>query len=56
MDRGAWWATVHGVAKESYMTEGLSTHQHINKSLISLVGIGSLSPLDLCSLSGLLLS
>ena len=20
MDRGAWWATVHGVAKESYMT------------------------------------
>ena len=21
MDRGAWWATVHGVAKESDMTE-----------------------------------
>ena len=21
MDRGAWWATVHGVAKESNMTE-----------------------------------
>ena len=20
MDRGAWWATVHGVAKESYVT------------------------------------
>ena len=26
MDRGAWWAIVHGVAKESDMTEGLSTH------------------------------
>ena len=26
MDRGAWWATVYGVAKESDMTEQLSTH------------------------------
>ena len=26
MDRGAWWATVHGVAKESDMTEQLSGH------------------------------
>ena len=25
MDRGAWWATVHGVTKESNMTEELST-------------------------------
>ena len=24
MDRGAWWATVHGVAKESDTTEQLS--------------------------------
>ena len=23
MDRGAWWATVHGVAKEAGMTERL---------------------------------
>ena len=25
MDRGAWWATVHGVAKKSDTTERLST-------------------------------
>ena len=24
MDRGAWWATVHGVAKESDMTSRLN--------------------------------
>ena len=24
MDRGTWWATVHGVAKESDMTERLT--------------------------------
>ena len=24
MDRGTWWATVHGVVKESDMTEGLN--------------------------------
>ena len=24
MDRGAWWSTVHGVAKESDMTEQLT--------------------------------
>ena len=31
MDRGAWWATVHGVAKSRTkvnMTEHLSTHTH----------------------------
>ena len=26
MDRGAWWATVHGFAKEWDMTEWLNTH------------------------------
>ena len=25
MDRGAWWAAVHKVAKESAMTEGLNS-------------------------------
>ena len=28
MDRGVWWATVHGIA-ELDMTEQLSTAQHI---------------------------
>ena len=27
MDRGAWWAMVHGVTKEPDMTELLSTHK-----------------------------
>ena len=27
-NRGAWWATVHGVA-ESYTTEQLSVHRHV---------------------------
>ena len=26
MDRGAWWAMVHGVAKKSDMTQGLNIH------------------------------
>ena len=28
MDKGAWWATVHGVGKESDVTERLSAHAH----------------------------
>ena len=28
MDRGAWWATIHGGHKESDMTERLSTDAH----------------------------
>ena len=27
VDRGAWWATVHGVAKESDMTEWLNSYK-----------------------------
>ena len=29
MDRGAWWATVHGVAKESDTTEHACTTQQL---------------------------
>ena len=28
VDRGAWWATVHGVAKESEMTNQLSNNKN----------------------------
>ena len=28
MDRGTWWATVHGVPKELDMTEHTQTHTH----------------------------
>ena len=39
MDRGAWWATVHGIAKESDMTEvtehmGLEVRQHLIRALL----------------------
>ena len=34
MDRGAWWATVHGVAKESNMTERLNTTSSLSAELI----------------------
>ena len=35
MDRGAWWAIVHGVAKESDTTEQLThTHKHTHCHLI----------------------
>ena len=34
MDRGAWWTTVHGVAKSQTRLVRLSTHAHIQ-------GIGS---------------
>ena len=29
MDRGAWWATVHGVAKSRTRLRRLSTHTHM---------------------------
>ena len=27
MDRGAWWATIHGVTKSQTQLKGLSTHR-----------------------------
>ena len=29
MDRGAWWATVHGVAKVSDMTQQLNNNMYV---------------------------
>ena len=43
MDRGAWWAAVHGVAKESDTTERL--HFHFS---LSCIGEGNGNPLQ-CS-------
>ena len=34
MDRGAWWATVHGVAKESNMTEQVNNNNNWPESLV----------------------
>ena len=31
MDRGGWWATVHGIAEESDMTEQLNNNSLISK-------------------------
>ena len=36
MDRGAWRATIHRIAKESDMTERLSTHTDVPQALGSL--------------------
>ena len=30
INRGAWWATVHGVTKESDMTEHTHAHTHVH--------------------------
>ena len=35
MDRGAWWAIVHGIAKESDMTEQLNNNKKLRFSLHS---------------------
>ena len=43
MDGGAWWAAVHGVAKESDMTKRL--HFHFS---LSCIGEGNGNPLE-CS-------
>ena len=35
MDRGAWWATFHGVTKESNVTERLTTGNNAFVALVS---------------------
>ena len=48
MDRGAWWATVHGVSKELDMTE----HEHFYQSLSSIYFEAKTTrdiPLSICS-------
>ena len=35
MDRGAWWATVHGVAKELDITLATKQQQQLNSNLLS---------------------
>ena len=44
MDRGAWQATVHGVAKESDRTERL--HFHFQKVIIEIVALKSVMFVD----------
>ena len=34
MDRGAWWATIHGVADSQTLLKRPSTHAHITTSKI----------------------
>ena len=45
MDRGAWWATVHGVVKDLDMAKLLSTHNYLIKPVLQFT---SLLP-SLCS-------
>ena len=51
MDRGTWWAIVHGVAKESGMTERLNNNKMLQQSLIENKGQKKNVNLFLISLS-----
>ena len=46
MDRGAWWATVHGVAKCQTWLKQLSTHTCITVGMFAWVNLGSHIPFD----------
>ena len=43
MGRGAWWATVHEVAKESNMAEQLSMHAHMMERELTLQDEGQMT-------------
>ena len=36
-DRGAWWATVHGVSKESYTIERLNNNKVISSGVFRFI-------------------
>ena len=43
MDRGAWWATVHGVAKSQ--TQLSDSHFHLKSQIVNILGpAGHLMP------------
>ena len=44
MDRGAWWVTVHRVAKSQTGLKGLSTHAQLVTLKSNLYGKGKLNP------------
>ena len=51
MDRGAWWATVHGVAKSQTLLRDWNFHIHGGGGLIAKSCLTLVSPMD-CSLPG----
>ena len=44
MDRGAWGATIHGVAKSRIQLKQLSMHTHMIVSTWEEIGDGKISP------------
>ena len=56
MDRGAWWATVHGVAKESDTTERLNNNSGREPRWMGWVVGGGFSSRPHCPLSSFTLS
>ena len=44
MDRGAWWVTVHRVAKSQTGLKGLSTHAQLVTLKSNFYGKGKLNP------------
>ena len=49
MERGAWWTTVHGVAKKLDMTEHTHTHINTQKTIPSKEDKGNWVTVNICS-------
>ena len=47
MDRGAWWATVHGVSQSRTRLKHLSTHAHRDLSISTLESVKGLGRLNI---------